>query len=338
MISQSTNTPVRNSTGKESTLAFSTDATAPPHEEGVVFYDEVDHSLCYYNDATGVTVNLGREMLVRVRNNTGADLVDGQIVYISGADASWPIVSLAKADTAAASQTTLGMVTSYIVAGGYGYVCVNGVVHDLDTHLYAAGSQLYLSDTTAGAFTDVAPLQPYYEVAIGTVLTSDATAGKVFVHISKKPWHPSLELVDAEATHTLPTTATIFAPAAMTVIYNDGFTYDTANGVITINTSGSYSFSITFNAVPPSSNKQIFFYAEAKPRGGSWAPVTYSGKQLELPNATETQVMVTASKYFPVGSQLRFYIWGSAAGVLLQTTYLDGLTTVYKPAFRMQMA
>ena len=116
------------------------------------------------------------------------------------------------------------------------------------------------------------------------------------------------------------------------------FSYDVSTGVITFNVSGSYAISMSYNAQPPSSNKQIYFYAETKPSGGSWTPITYSGRQLDLPNSVETQVVVTAAKYFAMGSQLRFHIWGSASGIAMKTSYLDGLTTVYKPAFRCQIA
>lgn len=336
-ISTTVNGYIENSNAGELYTDYKSESK-PSYKEGRLFYDTTDHSLAYYNDSMGVSANICRELLIRVYNDSGSDMVDGQLVYINSAVPGWPTVRLAKADAEVTSQTTLGMVTNAIPNGSYGYVCENGVVHDINTNAYTAGTQLYLSKDTAGAYTDVAPLQPNYVVVIGTVLNQGTTDGQVFVHISKKAWFPSLELVEPSASITLPTTATVFSPAGMTVVYNDGFSYDIATGVITINQSGPYSFSITFNAFPPSSNKQIYFYAEAQPAGGSWTPIVYSGKQLELPNATETQVLVTASKYFATGSKLRFYIWGSAVNVLLKTSYLDGLTNVYKPAFRLQMA
>ena len=153
-------------------IFFNKTSANPPHAEGTLFYDWADHSLSYYNEAEGVTANICRETLVRVYNNTASPLIDGQLVYINGANTGWPTVALAKADAAATSQSILGMVTNPIAVHEYGYVTITGVVHDLDTHLYAAGTTLYLSATTAGGWTSVAPLQPNYVVEIGTVIMS----------------------------------------------------------------------------------------------------------------------------------------------------------------------
>lgn len=147
-----------------------------------------------------------------------------------------------------------------------------------------------------------------------------------------------MEIVDASASITLPTTDSIFIPPSVTTVFANEISYDSATGIIYITHASTYSFSITFNVTPPSSNKTMYFYAEAMPLGGSWTPIEYSGKQLELPNAAETQVLVTASKYYGDSSKLRFHVWGNAANIHLVTSNLDGLTTVKKPAFRMQMA
>lgn len=162
---------------------YSAVAAAPSYAEGRVFYDNVEHTLAYYNDATGVTVNIGQEMLVRVRNNTGSTLTDGQVVYINGATGSRPTVALAKADAEATSMGTLGIVTNAILNNADGYITVGGLVHDLNTLAYAEGTLLYLSAATAGAFTGTAPVAPNHAVRLGYVTRQHSTQGVVFVRV-----------------------------------------------------------------------------------------------------------------------------------------------------------
>lgn len=317
-------------------VRFNTTADSPPWEEGLLFWDKTDHSLAYYNDEDDVTLNIGREELVRVFNNTGVLLNDGMLVYISGAVAGWPTVSLAKADTSPSSQSIIGMVTSHIAPGTYGYVCTSGVVNGLNTSMYSAGDVLYLSESVAGGYTKVKPLQPNYNIEIGTVLFNDSTNGRIYVNIDKKAWFPSLELIETTASITLPLVPTVFKPSITN--YNDGFGYDPLTGIISINNSSTYSINILFNALPSASNKNIYFYAE-EDTGSGWQIRRYSARKLELVNAQEQQVIVTASRYYPIGSKLRLYIWGDST-IYLKSTDLPGTTpgTVTLPAYRYMMA
>ena len=316
-------------------IDFNTTLPNPQHQEGVLFYDYTDHSLAYYNEAEQVTVNIGREMLVRVYNNSGALLVDGDAVYISGTDTNFPGVVKASAGTEITSKSILGLVTAPIPANGYGYVCVSGLVNDLNTSAYPTGTILYLSPTT-GQLTNIAPLQPNYVVEMCTVIFRDAVKGRVYVNVDKKDWFPSIELLNIDASVTLPTTPTVFK--ATTIDYNDGFTYDTATGVMTTLVTSSYALAIKFNAQPSASNKNIYFYAE-EDEGAGWVINRYSARKLELINQTETEVVINVAHYYPVGTKIRYYIWGDST-ITLKTTDLAGTTpgTVTVPAFKLQMA
>lgn len=317
-------------------VQFYTEGAKPAYKPGRLFYDSESRALAYYSETAGVTLDIGKEMIVTVVNATGSPLTDGELVYISGESGGWPTVARAQADTAAASQSIIGMVTAPIAIGGIGDVCVSGIVHDLDTSAYAPGTALYLSATTPGGFTSTPPLQPNYVVEVATVVTQSAAAGKVYVHIDKKAWFPSIEIRDTSTSVALPTTPTVFL--APTVAHQNGFTYDSATGILTVTQSASYSISITFNAEPSASNKNIYFYAE-EDSGSGWAPVRYSARTLHLPNATETQVLISAARYYVVGTKIRFYIWGDST-VTLRTTDLPGTTpgTVTLPAYRFLMA
>lgn len=316
-------------------IEFNLTLPNPPHQEGLLFYDHTDHSLAYYNEEENVTVNIGREQLVRVYNNSGAPLVDGDAVYISGTDTNFPGVVKASASSEATSEAILGIITAPIETDGYGYVCVSGVVNDLDTSAYIPGTILYLS-TVSGEITDIPPIQPAYVVELCTVIFQSATTGRIYVNVDKKDWFPSIELLSTAATVVLPTTPTIFK--ATTVAYNDGFTYNTTTGVMTTLVSSSYALAIKFNAQPSASNKYIYFYAE-EDEGSGWVIDRYSARKLELVNQTETEVVINVSHYYATGTKIRYYIWGDAT-ISLKTTDLPGTTanTVTVPAFKLQMA
>ena len=316
-------------------IDFNITLEKPPHSEGLLFYDNADHSLAYYNEEENVTVNLGRELLVRVYNTSGALLVDGDVVYISGTDTNFPGVVKADASNKATSEAILGIVTAPLEANTYGYVCVSGTVSGLNTSAYATGTILYLSETT-GLLTNIPPIQPAYVVEMCTVVLSSATDGRVYVRVDKKDWFPSIELLNTTATVVLPTVPTVFK--ATTVVRNDGFTYSLATGVMTTLVSSSYSLNLKFNAQPSAANKYIYFYAEEN-KGSGWVIDRYSARKLELVNQTETEVVLGVSQYYPVGTQIRYFIWGDAT-ITLKTTNLPGTTagTVTVPAFKLQMA
>lgn len=317
-------------------IQFRTAGAKPAPVPGRLFYDQENRALAYYSETAGVTLDIGKESIITVVNSTGAPLVDGELVYISGESGGWPAVARAQADTAAASQSIIGMVTAPISVGGIGDVCVSGIVHDLDTSAYAPGTELYLSATTPGGFTSIPPLQPNYVVEVATVVTQSATAGKVYAHIDKKAWFPSIEIRNTAASVVLPTVPTVFL--APTIAHQNGFAYDNTTGVLTVTQSASYAISITFNAEPSASNKNLYFYAE-EDTGAGWTTVRYSARALNLSNQQQTQVLISAARYYAVGSKIRFYIWGDST-VTMRTTDLPGTTpgTVTLPAYRFLMA
>lgn len=128
---------------------------------------------------TGSTTNL----IIQVRNTTGATLTKGTLVYISGATGQIPTVSKALATSDATSAQTLGMLSANLANNANGYVTITGGLTNMDTSAFADGDQLYLSGTTAGAYTATKTLAPTHLVYVGVVEYSHATQGKIFVKV-----------------------------------------------------------------------------------------------------------------------------------------------------------
>ena len=124
-----------------------------------------------------------QNLITDVYNETGATLTKGTVVYINGGHGNLPTVTKAIATGDATSAQTYGVVQADISNNNNGHVVVIGSLGDLDTQAYAAGTQLYLSSTTAGAWTSVKQYAPAHLVYVGIVVRSHPTQGVVEVKI-----------------------------------------------------------------------------------------------------------------------------------------------------------
>jgi hypothetical protein len=135
-------------------------------------------------DAGTITATWVNGTLIReIRNNTGATLTKGTIVYISGATGNKPTVSKAIATGDSTSAQTFGFVQENIANNANGYVVVIGDLTGVDTSAFTEGDQLYLSSTTAGAFTSTKQYAPNHLVYVGIVTRSHPTLGQIEVNI-----------------------------------------------------------------------------------------------------------------------------------------------------------
>lgn len=171
-------------------IDFDDTITTPAHSEGRVFYDKTDNTLCYYNNEADVTMNLGQEGWVYARNITGSTILDGKIVYITGAVSSRPTIALAQADAEATSKL-IGVATHDIETATNGYVTVWGVVRGIDLSDFSDGDEVFLSAAVAGSLTATAPSAPNYVVEVGYVIDASAN-GDLLVSTGKSKMLNSL--------------------------------------------------------------------------------------------------------------------------------------------------
>ena len=122
-------------------------------------------------------------LIAQVRNETGATLTKGTVVYISGASGNKATVSKALATTDSTSAQTFGVVFADISNNDNGYVILAGDLSGLDTSAFANGTQLYLSSTTAGEYTSTKQYAPNHLVYVGVVTRSHVNQGSIEVRI-----------------------------------------------------------------------------------------------------------------------------------------------------------
>lgn len=161
------------------------EADYPSFLEGRLFYDSGNHALAYYNDEADVTLQIGQEEFLRVRNNTTGTITNGSLVYITGSHANAaPSIDLAIA-TGDVESAVAGFATHDIEASTFGYVTTFGLVRNVPTSGINAGSEIYLSNTTSGTFTDTSPTVPNYSMPVGYVIREHATNGSILAFIGK---------------------------------------------------------------------------------------------------------------------------------------------------------
>lgn len=169
-------------------IKFNSRATAPSSTFGTMYYDSDEQKgpsitlRTLENTSPGVTLNVGQEILLYVHNLTGAQVNNGEAVYISGtAHGMHPQISLAKADASGTANPT-GIATMDIPDNAHGWVTRYGMVRDLNTSAFTAGDVLYLSKDSAGQLTSNAvTTETGYPVHVARVMAVDSTEGMILV-------------------------------------------------------------------------------------------------------------------------------------------------------------
>jgi hypothetical protein len=159
----------------------------PAHKEGRFWYDSTSHAFVGMLDEPDVSQQLGQEMYIRVYNPSAVLTIEnGQVVRPIGATAEGiGHVALAQADSDATCNV-LGIATHDIEPETYGYVTRFGAVNSLNTLAFSPlGSTIYLSESTAGAFTTIKPSAPNNALPLGGLTRIDNDSGSVFILMSR---------------------------------------------------------------------------------------------------------------------------------------------------------
>ena len=150
--------------------------------EGSLSWDD-DHKTLNIGLDSGSNLSVGQESLIRVVNKLGFDVNNGTLVYINGAQGNRPTIDVADYSDEEEADYVIGMVTTEPSIGDNdtGYVCIRGLVHNVDTLGYTEGTKLFLG--ASGSYTDTEPVSPLHRTRIGYVITESATEGVILVSI-----------------------------------------------------------------------------------------------------------------------------------------------------------
>lgn len=144
------------------------EADHPAYLEGRVFYDAENHCVTVYNDESEISLQVGQEEYIRVRNITGSGIPNGKAVYITGAQGQHTTVDLSFASGELQSEA-VGVATHDIEDNSFGYVTTFGLVRGIDTNAFNEGDELFVG-LASGDLTNVSPIAPNYKTSIGHVV------------------------------------------------------------------------------------------------------------------------------------------------------------------------
>jgi len=205
-------------------IGFDTTPVRKPYAKGQMYWNDTDGTVDLELGESEVTMQLGQELVIKVYNDTGGTISNGNVVYKSGRQGNIPKVAKARADAAATSEV-LGIATEDILTGNYGYITTFGQVRGLNMVGYTVNATLYLSASTAGAFTQTPPVYPNYIIAIGNVGVNTGN-GTVDVMVKIDP-HNHVVINDLGVVDTLKTSTLIAAKGYVgTSTNNTSFTTD----------------------------------------------------------------------------------------------------------------
>jgi hypothetical protein len=139
------------------------------------------------------------KLVINVRNSSGVSMPKGSVVYINGATGNKPTVALSQGNSDATSAQTLGLLQTTLANNAEGNVIIVGAVTDLNTSAFTEGQQLYLSPTTAGAYTTTKPYAPSHLVYVGVVTRSHVSLGVIEVKVQNGYEMDELHNVSAQS-------------------------------------------------------------------------------------------------------------------------------------------
>jgi hypothetical protein len=212
-------------------VSLNTGASTPAWAAGQMFWDAADGTVTIDTEITSVRQQVGQELYLKARNNTGSTIVNGSVVYISGATGNRPTIALAQGNSAATADKVIGVTTHDIVNNAEGLVTTQGLVRDLNLSAFTDGDTVYVSPTTPGTFTATKPTAPNYAIHVGHILRAHGSLGVLLVSVENRA-----EVFGAITATSVNKVAITQPATAATLTLADGST---------LATSGAFSATLT---------------------------------------------------------------------------------------------
>lgn len=145
-------------------------------------YAETATSASYAQTASlALSSQNAQDILVYVKNTTGAQINKGTVVRILDSTGDNPLIATASYNSEGLSANTLGITNENIANDGFGYVMTEGKFLGLSTDAYTAGQLLYLGP--GGTIVGTTPVAPLHAVRLGQVLRVQQNNGSMYVRI-----------------------------------------------------------------------------------------------------------------------------------------------------------
>lgn len=179
--------------------------TAATRAVGRLMWNDTDGTLEFGLKGGLVTLQIGQEQVVRVRNNTGSTLNEGTVCYFSGSNGVNFNVTPALASADPTSAQTMGVLTETLNTSStqHGFLTTFGLVRGIDLSYIsglADGDQLYLDGTTAGRMTKTKPQAPTHLVYVGICLSAAGGGSNSTIFVKVQNGYELDEIHDVKIT------------------------------------------------------------------------------------------------------------------------------------------
>jgi len=167
-------------------VQFDTTPETVPTAPGSLYWDSADgnQTLSLVMAGNQATQQIGEELYFRVK--ASAAITNGQAVMFTGTVGASGALTAAPATGLAASTASyvMGIATQDIALNGWGYITNFGLVREVNTSAWAAGTILYYDPTVTGGLTSTIPAAPNAKVQVCAVVYQHASNGSLFVRPS----------------------------------------------------------------------------------------------------------------------------------------------------------
>ena len=210
------------------------------------------------NYDTGWIDNYAKELVQTIKNSTHTTLTKGQVVYISGADGTNPIISLAVASGEATSSKTLGFLKQDLNHGDIGYVITEGFLDGLNTNSATAeGDPIWLSPTVPGGVVYGLANKPYapnHMVFLGFVVRKNINNGRIYVKVQNgfelKELHDVLAQSPSDGDIIRYVSSSgLWVSQPMPISYTDENAQDAVGNILTNTSSVNFSYNDNLNTI-----------------------------------------------------------------------------------------
>jgi hypothetical protein len=133
---------------------------------GTMWFDGATDTLNFKQN--NITQQIGEEIFIYGRASN--DIVDGQVIAISGAYGTTGVVTFEPAPIGTTNaDLIIGIATEPITKNNFGRITAFGTVHGLDTASLGIGVAVYYDPTVVGGYTTTLPSAPNLKMQVGVV-------------------------------------------------------------------------------------------------------------------------------------------------------------------------